>query len=91
MTDWLSSTWEANWRSFQYFNLYRLVLAALFFLALLGAYSRVYLSQHFFEDIYAGSFVGLIAALIAHRLVVVRRSKSTALESTEIAETEPEL
>ena len=34
MTDWLSSTWEANWRSFQYFNLYRLVLA-LFFLALL--------------------------------------------------------
>ncbi len=35
MTDWLSSTWEANWRSFQYFNLYRLVLAALFCLALL--------------------------------------------------------
>ena len=35
MSDWLSSTWEANWRSFQYFNLYRLVLAALFFLALL--------------------------------------------------------
>lgn len=35
MTDWLSSTWEANWRSFQYFNLYRLVLAGLFCLALL--------------------------------------------------------
>lgn len=35
MTDWLSSTWEANWRSFQYFNLYRLVLAGLFFLAML--------------------------------------------------------
>jgi two-component system, NtrC family, sensor histidine kinase PilS len=34
MPDWLSSTWEANWRSFQYFNLYRLVLAALFFLAI---------------------------------------------------------
>jgi two-component system sensor histidine kinase PilS (NtrC family) len=33
MPDWLSSTWEANWRSFQYFNLYRLVLAGLFFLA----------------------------------------------------------
>ena len=31
--DWLSSTWEANWPSFQYFNLYRLVLTALFFLA----------------------------------------------------------
>lgn len=35
MQNWLSSTWEANWRSFQYFNLYRLVLAALFFLAIL--------------------------------------------------------
>ncbi len=35
MTDWLSSTWEANWRSFQYFNLYRLVLAGLFFIAVL--------------------------------------------------------
>ena len=34
MADWLSSTWEANWRSFQYFNLYRLVLAALFCLAI---------------------------------------------------------
>ena len=33
MKDWLSSTWEANWRSFQYFNLYRLVLAGLFLLA----------------------------------------------------------
>lgn len=27
MTDWLSSTWEANWRSFRYFIWYRLVLA----------------------------------------------------------------
>jgi len=27
MTDWLASTWEANWKSFQYFNLYRLVVA----------------------------------------------------------------
>jgi two-component system, NtrC family, sensor histidine kinase PilS len=34
MTEWLSSTWEANWRSFQYFGLYRFVLAGLFFLAI---------------------------------------------------------
>jgi two-component system sensor histidine kinase PilS (NtrC family) len=34
MPNWLSTTWEANWRSFQYFNLYRLVLAGLFFLAI---------------------------------------------------------
>lgn len=35
MSGWLSSTWEPNWRSFQYFNLYRLVLAGLFLLAML--------------------------------------------------------
>lgn len=35
MSDWLSSTWEANWHSFLYFNLYRLVLAGLFCLAIL--------------------------------------------------------
>lgn len=29
-----------------------------FLFALLTAYSRVYLSQHFFEDIYVGSFIG---------------------------------
>ncbi len=62
---------------------------ALFFLALLGAYSRVYLSQHFFEDIYAGSFIGLIAALIAHRLVMVRRPKAETPETPETTETSP--
>ena len=35
MNDWLSTTWEANWRSFQYFNFYRLILAGLFFFAML--------------------------------------------------------
>lgn len=35
MNDWLSATWEANWRTFQYFNLYRLVLGALSFFSLL--------------------------------------------------------
>ena len=35
MTDWLATTWEANWRSFQYFNFYRLILAGLFFFATL--------------------------------------------------------
>lgn len=66
--------------------------AALFLLALIAGYSRVYLSQHFFEDIYAGSFVGLIAALIAHRLVVVRRPKMETANievTTETTETEP--
>lgn len=35
MKDWLSSTWEANWRSFQYFNFYRLILTSIFFVAML--------------------------------------------------------
>ncbi len=34
VNDWLSSTWEASWRPFQYFNLYRLLLGSL---ALFGA------------------------------------------------------
>ncbi|MCE9540608.1 MAG: phosphatase PAP2 family protein [Bacteroidetes bacterium] len=31
----------------------------LFFVALLVGYSRIYLSQHFFEDVYAGSLIGV--------------------------------
>ena len=33
-------------------------------LALLVGYSRIYLSQHFFEDVYAGSVIGVITTLI---------------------------
>ena len=29
MRSWLSSAWEPSWRSFQYYNLYRLIVAAL--------------------------------------------------------------
>ena len=38
---------------------------ALFCLALLVAFSRVYLSQHFLNDIYAGSLLGTASALLA--------------------------
>ena len=34
MTEWLTSTWEANWRPLQYFNLYRLILAVLYCLSI---------------------------------------------------------
>lgn len=34
MVAWLSSTWGPNWRSFQYFNGYRLVIGIFFLLAL---------------------------------------------------------
>ena len=36
----------------------------LFFTGLLLAYTRIYLSQHFLEDVVAGSFVGLSTAMI---------------------------
>lgn len=35
MNDWLSSTWEASWRPFQYFNFYRFLLGCLVVLAAL--------------------------------------------------------
>lgn len=35
MKGWLSATWAANWRSFQYFNVYRLILAVMLILAVL--------------------------------------------------------
>ncbi len=35
---------------------------ALIFSAIVIAFSRVYLSQHFFEDIYCGSIIGCITA-----------------------------
>lgn len=44
-----------------------------FLLAFLVAYSRIYLSQHFFEDVYAGSVIGVASVLIVwailHRFV----------------------
>ena len=38
----------------------------LFFLAALGAYSRIYLSQHFAADVFAGVLVGVLSTLIAY-------------------------
>lgn len=37
---------------------------ALFLIALLAGYSRIYLSQHFFEDVYAGSVIGVTSSAI---------------------------
>lgn len=44
-----------------------------FFFALAVAYSRVYLSQHFFDDIYAGSLVGFTCMCIMYLFII--RSK----------------
>ena len=43
-----------------------LVQILLFFLAALGAYSRIYLSQHFAADVFAGVLVGVLSTLIAY-------------------------
>jgi membrane-associated phospholipid phosphatase len=37
-----------------------------FCLALIASYSRVYLSQHFFGDIYAGSFIGIVVTVAVY-------------------------
>lgn len=41
----------------------------LFFVALLVAYSRIYLSQHFFGDVYAGSFIGVFTTFIVYYII----------------------
>lgn len=40
-----------------------------FAIALIAAYSRIYLSQHFFEDVYAGSVIGVVTAGITYMFV----------------------
>ncbi|MDP1745063.1 MAG: phosphatase PAP2 family protein [Bacteroidota bacterium] len=42
---------------------------SLFFVALLVGYSRIYLSQHFFEDVYAGSLIGISTTFIVYYLI----------------------
>lgn len=37
-----------------------------FVLALLAAYSRVYLSQHFFADVYVGAIIGVISTILIY-------------------------
>jgi membrane-associated phospholipid phosphatase len=41
-----------------------------FLLALIAGYSRIYLSQHFFEDVYAGSLIGVCTAVAAWFLIM---------------------
>lgn len=47
-------------------------------LACLGGYSRIYLSQHFLQDILAGSIIGIIAILILIPFTKKYFSKATA-------------
>jgi len=40
--------------------------SAMFLLALLVGFSRIYLSQHFLEDVYLGSIIGVFATIIIY-------------------------
>lgn len=56
----------------------RLLQGACFVVALISAYSRVYLSEHFLEDIYAGSLLGVVCAVTA--TLVAARVRPTATQ-----------
>ncbi len=49
-----------------------------FLLALLVGYSRMHLSQHFFPDVLAGSFIGVITAILS--IYIVNRWKASWLD-----------
>jgi membrane-associated phospholipid phosphatase len=47
----------------------KLLKGSLFLLSLIVAFSRVYLSQHFFNDIYAGSLIGVTVSLVMFYII----------------------
>jgi len=47
-------------------NKYKYWSIVLFLIALLTGYSRIYLSQHFFQDVFAGSMIGTIFCTITY-------------------------
>ncbi|MEM1325041.1 MAG: phosphatase PAP2 family protein [Bacteroidota bacterium] len=54
------------------------ISGSLFVLALLVGISRIYLVQHFFEDIYVGAAIGMLLAILIHGLTrrVARQLKA---------------
>lgn len=42
----------------------------LFIYAFLSAYARIYLSQHFLVDVFAGSLIGVLSAIAMHPLIL---------------------
>jgi membrane-associated phospholipid phosphatase len=49
-----------------------------FVLAMMVGYSRIYLSQHFLEDVYAGSIIGVACALLI--FIVIQNSQAVWLD-----------
>lgn len=56
-----------------------------FALALAVGYSRIYLMQHFFEDVYAGSIIGVLVAVAAYCLL----SKARWVNNLKFISTSP--
>lgn len=55
---------------------------AFFLIALLAGYSRIYLSQHFFEDVYAGSIIGVSVSAVV--FYVISRIQKNFLDDSLI-------
>ncbi len=53
---------------------------AFFFCAAAVGYSRIYLSAHFFEDVYAGSLIGVVATTLIFAFLEKYHQLSTPLE-----------
>ncbi len=56
----------------------------LFFVALLAGYSRIYLAQHFFEDVYIGSIIGTLSSLLVCWLFELVRLKQATPETAPV-------
>jgi hypothetical protein len=54
-----------------------------FITALLVGYSRVYLSQHFFEDVYAGSLIGVVTTIIVY--YIIKKTEKNWMEKSLIS------
>lgn len=55
---------------------------SMFLLALSVAYSRIYLSQHFFEDIYVGSIIGVCSVLFIYNFLQPTDNKKNKLDGS---------
>jgi membrane-associated phospholipid phosphatase len=58
----------------------KIVEFSCFAAAMIAAYSRIYLSQHFFEDIYAGSLIGTLTALFV--FIIINKKNNSWFENS---------
>ncbi|MCW3122315.1 MAG: phosphoesterase PA-phosphatase related [Flavipsychrobacter sp.] len=63
---------------------YRYIGLILFIIAMVVGYSRVYLSAHFFADIYAGSIVGTVFCILIYSVVAALQTRFSKKKGTFI-------